>query len=144
MSYSFNVLKRRTVLCVLVHACVCLSVFVSAAWFVRVRLLWCLNKHSAQKIPKWLFVYHRVCVRVSEWEGSGAADLLTCVFVLLIPLFWECCGGQEVRIMERAEECSVFVLQSLSNHHTAAETRRTFTSWNTSLTRSRSPSNTLA
>lgn len=83
---------------------------------------------------------------VWEWvsEGSGTADLLTCVFVLLIPLFWECCGGQEVRIMERAEECSVFVLQCLSNHHTAAETRRTLTSSNTSLTRSHSPSNTLA
>lgn len=71
---------------------------------------------------------------VWEWmsEDSGAADLLTCVFVLLIPLFWECRGGQEVGIMERAEECSVFVLQSLSNHHTAAESRETCASSNAS------------
>lgn len=34
--------------------------------------------------------------------------------------------------MERAEECNVFVLQSLTNHHTAAETRGTCASSNAS------------
>ncbi len=125
----------------IVHACFCLSVFISAARFVSVWLLRCLETHRAQNRPKWPFVYHRVCV----WVRARA--LLICWRVclsLLIPLFWECCGWQEVGIMERAEECSVFVLQSLSNHHTAAETRGTFASTNTSLTCSLSLSNNVA
>lgn len=63
----------------------CLSVFLSQARLLRVGLLQCLDMHGAQISPKWHIVYRRVCVRVSE--GSGDADLLTRVFVLLIPLF---------------------------------------------------------